>query len=1005
MDYSSINIDSATASSIAKSLFGIEGSAKALAGELDFNFKIDTDQGVFVLKVSRPDSSSSFLDFQQNLLMHVAANTRQKTPIPSPTLTGEMVGTWKDPSGRDRVVRLLSWMEGRLWSSVNPHSPTLLQALGTCAGDISNALSGFEHIELDREFEWDVAQSSWVGDFIHLFNQEERGIIEKQLNRFNASHSTYSELRKCPVHNDVNDNNIVVSSDKINPEVIGLIDYGDAVCTQLINDVAITLAYGMMGKANPLESAQHVVEGYHKAFPLLAEELKFLHNLVAMRLIISVTKAAINKDKEPENEYLQVSDAAAWDLLRKWSEINEAFAHYSFRNACGFEPHPQTQTFVNWSANSSNSVTDLFPSMAEQPLAHIDLSIGSTWLGHESEMKNEHLMAQKFEQLLSEPLTYAGGYAEIRPLYDTPAFERIGNLGIEYRTMHTGVDFWVIADTPIHSILQGRVHSIHDNAGLKDYGPTLILEHIEDGVTFYSLYGHLSRKTLDLFSAGDRVKKGDLIAYVGYPSENGGWPPHLHFQIIMDLLGNEHDFPGVAHPTEANVWKSICPDPNLLFKEKALQTGSDLDILEPMARRSEMLGKSLSLSYKDPLKIVRGSGTTLIDHLGRRFLDTVNNVAHVGHEHVRVVHAGQSQMGVLNTNTRYVHDTILEFAEELLATFPKELSVVHFVNSGSEANELALRMAKAATTQKDMIAVEVGYHGNTAACIDISSYKFDGKGGDGAPENTHIVPLPDTFRGLHQGENSGTKYAAYLEQSIVEIENAGRGLAGFICESIVSCGGQIELPEGYLSKAYQIVREAGGVCIADEVQVGCGRVGSHFWGFELHDVVPDIVTIGKPIGNGHPLAAVVCTQEVAEAFANGMEFFNTFGGNPVSSAIGLEVLKVIEDESLQSNAYNIGQYLIQELKNLQSHFPIIGDVRGKGLFLGIELVDDLLNPLTRQASYLAERMKELGVLMSTDGKDNNVLKIKPPLVFSKPDADQLLNTLKIVLSEDAMSLS
>jgi 4-aminobutyrate aminotransferase-like enzyme len=287
--------------------------------------------------------------------------------------------------------------------------------------------------------------------------------------------------------------------------------------------------------------------------------------------------------------------------------------------------------------------------------------------------------------------------------------------------------------------------------------------------------------------------------------------------------------------------------------------------------------------------------------------------------------------------------------------------------------------------------------------VDVSSYKFDGKGGSGLPEHTHIVPLPDSYRGLYRGAGCGPAYARHVQENINLIRSRGRGLAGFICESIISCGGQIELPDRFLDMACTSVRNAGGVYIADEVQVGCGRVGSTFWGFQLHQVIPDIVTIGKPIGNGHPLAAVVCTEEVADSFANGMEYFNTFGGNPVSCAIGLEVLKVIKEEGLQEHALQTGEFLKGELKKLQKQFPLIGEIRGQGLFLGIELADEQRIPRTNQAVYLANRMRDLGILMSTDGKDNNVLKIKPPMVFSQSNAIQLLEALDQVFREDFMT--
>jgi 4-aminobutyrate aminotransferase-like enzyme len=311
-------------------------------------------------------------------------------------------------------------------------------------------------------------------------------------------------------------------------------------------------------------------------------------------------------------------------------------------------------------------------------------------------------------------------------------------------------------------------------------------------------------------------------------------------------------------------------------------------------------------------------------------------------------------------------------------------------------------MAKTLTGAQDFIALEHGYHGNTNACIDVSSYKFDGKGGKGAPEHTHIVPIPDVFRGRHQGPDSADAYAAYVDQAVQEISAKGRSAAGFIAETIVSCGGQIELPQGYLSRVYERVRAAGGLCIADEVQHGCGRVGNAFWAFQVQDVVPDIVTIGKPLGNGHPVAAVVCTRRVAEAFSNGMEYFNTFGGNPVSCAIGRAVLRVVREAGLQQHALEVGMYLKKNLNELATQFPILADVRGSGLFLGVELADEYKIPQTAKARYLVNRMKELGILMSLDGPDNNVLKIKPPLIFSRDNADELLGRLEQVLKEDFM---
>ncbi|MEO5790279.1 aminotransferase class III-fold pyridoxal phosphate-dependent enzyme, partial [Gelidibacter sp.] len=704
--------------------------------------------------------------------------------------------------------------------------------------------------------------------------------------------------------------------------------------------------------------------------------------------------------------YLLISEKPAWEVLRKWRQISSDFAHYSFRNACGFEAHPNQKSFKDWAEKQQFKLESLFPTIQKDDLAHLDLSVSSKWTGHQKEFNDLDLFEFKINQLQKQVPNkiIAGGYLEPRAIYTSNAYAKIGNSGKENRTIHLGIDFWLPNGTPVHSVLDGEVVLAINDAGNKEYGGLVILKHTAENLEFYTLYGHLSVASATKHNVGDFIKKGEKVGELGSSNENGNWAPHLHFQVLLSLLNYHNDFPGVAYYSQIDVWQSICPDPNSLFKSEALQNTIETSNTELIHYRKQHLGKSLSLQYKVPIKMVRGAGQYLMDQFGRMYLDTVNNVAHVGHEHYEVVKAGQEQMALINTNSRYLHDNINALAKELIETLPAELSVLHFVNSGSEANELAIRMVKAATGQRDIIASEVGYHGNSNMCIDISSYKFDGKGGSGAPEHTHIFPLPDAYRGKYRGDDAGEKYAEEVQKQIDVVHEKGRGVGAFIIEPIISCGGQIELPKGFLAKAYELVRTAGGLCISDEVQTGCGRMGETFWGFQLHDVVPDIVTIGKPLGNGHPVAAVACTKEVAEKFANGMEYFNTFGGNPVSCAIGTEVIRTVKRERLQENALKVGTYLKTELNKLAQEFPIIGDVRGQGLFLGIELVDAKMNPLADQTDYLANRMKDHGILMSTDGPDHNVLKIKPPLVFSNENAQELIFYLRKIFSEDFMQL-
>ncbi len=1006
MNYDTLKISIQQAEDILFKLFHIKGKASVLPGEVDFNFriKVGNSEG-YILKISRPNENDNYLDFQQKLLQFVEENGQNLiTPKVICDNKGKAISEITDDFGNKRKVRLLSWVSGRVWSAVNPQLNDLRYSLGEQCGRLTKALHGFEHPEAHRQFEWDVAQSLWTKAHVNLFKNEEKEIVQYFQNSFEKHEAPYSKLRKGVVHNDANDNNVIVSSDLIQPKVQAAIDYGDAIHTQIINDVAIACAYAIMHHNDPLEAALPIVKGYHSTFALQEKELRHLYNAIAMRLVISVTKSAINKIEEPNNKYLLISEKPAWEVLEKWRNKSADFAYFSFRKACGFDAHPYEDDFKIWASKQDFKLTDLFPSIDKNEVLELDLSVSSKWVGHQKDFNDLDVFQFKINQLQKKNphKIIAGGYLEPRPLYTSNSYDKIGNYGKESRTIHLGVDFWLPENTAVHALFDGEVVLAVNDSGEKEYGGLVVLKHKMHQLEFYTLYGHLSVASATKNKAGNIIKKGEKIGVLGNAQENGNWVPHLHFQVMLSLLDYNNDFPGVAYYNQIEVWKNICPDPNLFFKSEVLQNtikNSNEDLIN---YRKQHLGKSLSLQYKVPIKMVRGAGQYLMDQFGRKYLDTVNNVAHVGHEKYEVVKAGQEQMALINTNSRYLHDNINDLAKELIETLPPELSVLHFVNSGSEANELAIRMVKAHTGERDIIASEVGYHGNTNMCIDISSYKFDGKGGSGAPEYTHIFPLPDAFRGKYRGENSAEKYAEAVQKQIDMVHKKGRGVAAFIIEPIISCGGQIELPKGFLAKTYKLVRAAGGLCISDEVQVGCGRMGKTFWGFQLHDVVPDIVTIGKPLGNGHPIAAVACTQDVADKFANGMEYFNTFGGNPVSCAIATEVLRTVKREKLQENALKIGTYLKDELNMLAQEFPIIGDVRGQGLFLGIELVDANMNPLAAQTDYLANRMKDHGILMSTDGPDHNVLKIKPPIVFNEANAAELIFYLKKIFAEDFM---
>ena len=476
-------------------------------------------------------------------------------------------------------------------------------------------------------------------------------------------------------------------------------------------------------------------------------------------------------------------------------------------------------------------------------------------------------------------------------------------------------------------------------------------------------------------------------------SEAAAWRALERLAQISNESAREY-FRGVAAQAVSTAGKT---------NNVAVSEAQTLSYEKALAARKRLLGGNLALSYEKPLKMVRGFMQHLYDETGRAYLDVYNNVPLVGHSHPRVVAAIQEQVALLNTNTRYLHDNILKYADRLTELLPEPLRVCYFVNSGSEANELALRLARAHTGREDVIVLEYAYHGHTNTLIDLSPHKFNGPGGRGQKPWVHVAPLADDYRGLYRRSepDRGKKYAAHVGEILENCRKEGRPAAAYIAETLPSVGGQIVFPPHYLAEAYRYVREAGAVCIADEVQVGFGRLGTHFWGFETQGVVPDVAVFGKPIGNAFPLAVVVTTREIAASFANGMEFFSTFGGNPVACAAGLAVLDVLRDEQLQQNALNVGSRWIANLRSLQNKHVLIGDVRGSGLFLGIDLVTDRETraPATRQASYVVNRLREEGILAGTDGPHHNVLKLRPPLCFTKEDADRFTNTVTDILRE------
>ncbi|MGI9229759.1 MAG: aminotransferase class III-fold pyridoxal phosphate-dependent enzyme [Gammaproteobacteria bacterium] len=745
-----------------------------LGGYIDQNFLLECDTGdKFVCKVHDGREQRAVLDFQNRTMQHLSAKLHTPAfPQIIKSNSGEEITEISSETGQQCLVRVLIYLEGTLLKDVKKFSPALLGNVGKTMGEMDMALQGFYHAAANRpDIPWDLKNTPQIRHITrYIENTHQRRLAEYFFLQYdNVVSPVLVNLRKSVVHNDIHRYSILVNGEK---EISGIIDFGDAVYTHTVTNIAISMSDLLVQSENLVPDAAEILGAYHRVFPLTEDEISILYYLICTRLSIYGAMSAWSAKTKPSNAHTQIKTKEVWMLLEKLLAINPGYAEDALRKACDFP------------------------------------------------------------------------------------------------------------------VLQ------------------------------------------------DKLRK----------------------QADSNLKKRKKYFPG-----------------------------------------------SLYTHYTVPISITAGALQYLYDDSGKTYLDCVNNVCQWGHCHPRIVRAGQKQMADLNTNSRYLYSQMADYAERLASIFPDPLNVCFFVNSGSEANDLAVRLARTYTGQNDIVVIDAAYHGNSTLCTEISPDRVDRKGGPRLPDYVHKTTLPDTFRGEYKchDREAGKKYATHVVAIIEELGKKDLSPAAFIAESLIGTGGQFVLPDGYLQNVYSHIRDAGGLCIADEVQVGFGRTGNNIWCFESQGVVPDIVTMGKPIGNGHPMAAVITTREIADAFDNGVTYFNTFGGNPVSCAIGLAVLDVLEEENLQENTQLMGRLLMDGLNKLMQKHSIIGDVRGLGLYIGVELVKDRnsLEPASEEAKAIIEKMKARSILLNTNGEHNNIIKIKPPIIINEYDVKRIVNTLDEVLTE------
>ena len=991
--------------------YGIEGVVTPLDGEFDLNYAVHDDTGMCaVLKVMRTGCEPAFVTMQLGALSHIA---EQDDTVPVPRAiaakNGALQCLWSDPDGAERVVWVIAAMPGKPLAQVRPHTIDLMQDIGRAQGAMARALAGYDHALLDRSFKWHPLTPDWALDKVDVVADP---VIAEQVRYWlthfvTACRPALATKPATAIQCDANDYNILVEADLDGPRLSGLIDFGDMVRAPLVCDLATAAAYMVLNQERPLDVLAALVSGFAETCELDDVDLGLIGPLMMARLSVSIVNAAMMQQERPDDPYVTISLAPALAFFAKARAWSVADMHQRMRVAVGQPVVPAAPKIDRWLTANKQHFAPLFgETLVGAPMC--SCAVGDVALPVNPTALQLDEAGRLVPEAVGSDVPHVGHYLEPRLVYTEPAFLTADHPVDGRRTLHLGVDVFLPADRPVHAPLDGIVVTAVDRARRLDYGGVVILAHeTDEGDAFFTLYGHLDPASIADLVVGQKIAKGAVFARLGAIECNGGWQPHIHFQLSYSGAHSDHlnhDWPGVADADDLAYQSALYPNPAALLglaADKLLYSIQDTQTA--LADRQARFGQNLKLSYKAPVQLLRGWKHYLYDEAGRTYLDAYNNVPHVGHAHPRLQEIAATQLQLINTNTRYLHPAQMQFADALRDRMPAHLTHCYFVTSGSEANELALRLARAHTGQTGMIVQDHAYHGHTTGTIDLSPYKFNGPGGAGKPDWVEITPVADPYRGPfgYDDPQAGEKYASMVAEPIATLSASPHGLAGFIAESFPSVGGQIEPPAGYLAGVYDRVRAAGGLCIADEVQTGLGRLGDAYWGFETQHAQPDMVVLGKPLGNGHPIGAVVTTAAIAESFANGMEFFSTFGGTTLACRLGAEVLNIVDAEGLQENARLRGTQLLDGLRDLQTRYPVIGDVRGRGLFIGAELVLDRerKTPATLLAGYVSNRLRAHRILIGTDGPFDNVLKIRPPLTVGADDCALLLRRLDQILGE------
>jgi 4-aminobutyrate aminotransferase-like enzyme/Ser/Thr protein kinase RdoA (MazF antagonist) len=952
-------VSEAQAEEILRVHYGMRAQAKSLGSNQDKNFLVIGASGDIagVLKIAHPAFTATELEAQDLAAELIAeAEPALRVAMPIPNSAGEKCTTITGLVDGTAYVRLLRYLPGGTLVESAYVSPAAVAGLGAVAGRVSRALERFSHPGLDRVLQWDPRYGADVVAALisHVADPSDRSRLQAAAaEAWSRIAPLADELPRQATHLDLTDANVVVSrSAGGTTQPDGVIDFGDLTNSWAVSELAITASSVLGHSGAEPTSVLPAVRAFHAIRPLTPAEVDALWPMLVLRTVVLIVSGAQQKRLDPDNPYLTNQSGGERRMFEQATSIPIDVMTEVIKADLGVAARPAAVAVSTPMADAGSVAT-------------LDLSTTSDV--YDFAFEPDGSLRRGIEDELARAAVQDGARLVVTQ-YGEARLSRTRRLSHESPdVVATGISLWAASTTRLVAPWDGQI--------------------VGDGLTLRGADYELTLTGVSAIASG-RVSAGQPLADA---------PAEQWVEVGVRPVGAPAA-PLFTRSEPAPGWLALTRDPRPLLGLPVVEVPDTGDLL---SRRDASFAPVQEFYYRAPPQIERGRRHYLMSTAGRTYLDMVNNVTVLGHAHPRIADTAARQLRKLNTNSRFNYAAVVEFSERLAAILPDPLDTVFLVNSGSEASDLAIRLATAATGRRDVVAVREAYHGWTFGTDAVSTSTADNPNALATrPDWVHTVESPNSFRGKYRGADA-VRYAGEAVQQIEQLVADGRAPAAFICESVYGNAGGMALPDGYLQQVYAAVRAADGLAISDEVQVGYGRLGEWFWGFIQQDVVPDIVSIAKSTGNGYPLGAVITSRAVADGFRSQGYFFSSTGGSPLSCAIGMTVLDVLRDEGLQENAARVGAHLKARLQALQDQHPIIGTVHGIGLYLGVEMIRDpeTLEPAAEETSAICDRMLELGVIIQPTGDHMNILKTKPPLCIDVESADFYADTLDRVLTE------